>query len=209
MSADDATTPTPQIEASATSTPNLDVPDYWRRPGQDAPLTLRGQPWRPEFEGQRPPFQPGNTAALVTGYKSPRAVQVRAAVLLRELLAELPELDRPRYRFDAEAWSFAEARAQLVREHEAVVGMADGKGNLRNVDRLRAYERDAAQARDRLGLGPLSEARMRRDQGAAVAFAGPELLAERVAAGRAILDARAAAVVDETPGTGDRNGEDE
>jgi hypothetical protein len=167
------------------------------------PATPGTPAWTPEFPGQRAPFTAGNTAALKSGYTSPRAIQQRAAVLLTELLAEAPDLDRPRFRFDAEAWAYAQARAELHREHEAVVGLFDpASGATRAAlhDRVRAAERDAAQARDRLGLGPLAEARLRRDQSAAVAFAGPELLASRMAEGRAALDARAtAAVVEAAP----------
>ncbi|GAA2085573.1 hypothetical protein GCM10009840_23420 [Pseudolysinimonas kribbensis] len=179
-------------ETTTETGPELGSPDYWEHPQP----TLHGEPWEPAFPGQRVPFQPGNPSQTVSGYRSPRAVRDRAAELLADLLIEHPEFDRPRYRFDAEAWSYAEARAELHRDHEAIVGLFDSaSGNPRTNlhDRVRAAERDAAQARDRLGLGVLAEARVRQAQATSLALGGGvELLAARMALGQAALDARRA-----------------
>jgi len=150
--------------------------------------------WVPEFEGQRPPFQPGNTAALVSGYRSPRKIAELAADIRAEMVAADPHLASPRHRFAVDAAAWSQAEVWLLREHVSVRGVFDGKGNPRQslLDRLRTSEAKAARALAALGLDPTSEARLRRDQSAAVAFSAPELLASRMAEGRAALDAHAA-----------------
>jgi hypothetical protein len=166
--------------------------------------------WQPEFEGQRPPFEPGNTAAQVSGYMSPRAVAVRAAALLAAKLEELPHLGNAYNRETTEAWAFAQARVELAREHEAIKGMFDpatGEERVALEDRVGAAENRAAAARDRIGLGPVAAAKVARDQNAAIALGqGHDLLAVRMAAGQAAIAARDAA---QAATTGDEQHDDE
>lgn len=48
--------------------------------------------WTPEFPGQRPPFEAGNTAAVTHGARSPRLLAARTEVALSELVAAYPDV---------------------------------------------------------------------------------------------------------------------
>lgn len=50
--------------------------------------------WTPEFDGQRPPFEPGNEAAVTHGATSERHVGVLAARIAAELLTDPEVPDR-------------------------------------------------------------------------------------------------------------------
>jgi hypothetical protein len=166
--------------------------------------------WIPEFEGQRPPFQPGNTAALVSGYRSPRKIAEVVTEVRAEMVDADPLLANPRhgYALDAAAWAVSEVR--LLRQHVATVGMFDGNGRPRQalLDRLRTSEAKSARALAAIGFDPTSEARLRRDQAATVAFGGAELLASRMAEGRAALDAHAATAALDSANTDSTTQED-
>jgi hypothetical protein len=157
----------------------------------------------------RPPFEPRNTAALASGYRSPRRIAELAADIRAEMIAADPHLENPRHRFAVDAAAWSQAEVWLLRQHVSVRGMFDGNGNPRQslLDRLRTSESKAARALAALGLDPTSEARLRRDQSAAVAFSAPELLAQRMAEGRAALDARAATLPQELTSALDREAE--
>lgn len=129
--------------------------------------------WVPAFEGQRPPFLPGNTVAEQHGVHSPRKVDPLARELVQQLLADetAAHVRLPAYRPAVWAWARTEAQAQLLSEYLAKAGAAagDGVGDLDN-DRVRtAYllqhrvETRAASLRRGLGLDPLSRARLGKD----------------------------------------------
>lgn len=144
--------------------------------------------WTPAFPGQRAPFEPGNTAALQHGAFSPRFVDPLAADLVR-LVLEDPQvgyLTAPAYRPALWAWARAEAQAQLLVEYLARAGQesGDGVGDL-DLDRVRtAYlllhraESRADRSRARLGLDPLSRARLGKDVAQAKAADAAALMAE-------------------------------
>lgn len=128
--------------------------------------------WVPAFEGQRPPFAPGNDLAAVThGAYSPRKVDPLAKQLVDHMLDDpaLGYLKAPGYRPELWAWARAEARVQLLQEYldeQAGDGpIADpGSDRVRSAELLlHRAEARAASGRNRLGLNPLARARLGRD----------------------------------------------
>lgn len=138
-----------------------------------APPVLAARPWVPAFPGQRPPFLPGHELSLQHGAYSPRKVDPLAAEMVALILAD-PDCQYahgPTYRPALWAWSRAEAQAQLLTEYLAARGEESGDsiGDL-DSERVRAAylllhraDARAATGRARLGLDPLSRARLGRD----------------------------------------------
>jgi hypothetical protein len=138
--------------------------------------------WVPEFEGQRPPFQPGNTVgrqveagnelAAKHGAYSPRRVDPLARDLVDLMLDDpaLGYLKAPAYRPELWAWARAEARVQLLEEYlggrvsddEAVPDPGDERVRSAELALHRAEAR-AASGRNRLGLNPLARAKLGKD----------------------------------------------
>lgn len=132
----------------------------------------------PAFPGQRPPRNgpPGNELALKHGAYSPRRVDPLAAELVAlvdgdSAVSWLTAADRPALW----AWARAEAQVQLLSEYLELAGQVagDGVGDLEQ-ERVRAAylllhraEARALSGRARLGLDPLSRARLGRDVAAA------------------------------------------
>jgi hypothetical protein len=114
---------------------------------------------------QRPPFAPGNAAALRHGAYSPRRVDPLAAELVERLAGDVDYLrSEPAFAAAVWGWARAEARVQLVSEYVDEHGLLDPKGKPRAAaDLLVRLERLASEARSRLGLDPLSRARLGRD----------------------------------------------
>ena len=138
--------------------------------------------WVPEFEGQRPPFAPGNQLAVdggrppVHGAYSPRRVDPLARDLVDQLLADstVRHAHALAYRSAVWAWARAEAQVQLLSEYLAAAGerAGDGVGDLESEAIRSAYlllhraESRAMTGRARLGLDPLSRARLGKDTAA-------------------------------------------
>ena len=129
--------------------------------------------WTPEFEGQRPPFLPGNVVAATHHAYSPRrvdplATEIKAAVLADPATAYL---EAPRYAAAVWGWARAEAQVQLLTEYLEKAGevTGDGVGDLEAERVKSAYlllhraEARALSGRRALGLDPLSAARLGRD----------------------------------------------
>jgi hypothetical protein len=150
------------------------------RRAREGPVTAD---WVPAFEGQRPPFEPGNQVSvgnrsnLTHGVYMPRMFDPLAKELV-DLVLEDPELGyltSPRWRPALWAWARAEAQVQLATEYLARDGELsyDGMGDLdesRIVTAellLHRAEARATTGRTRLGLDPLSAARLGRDRAAA------------------------------------------
>lgn len=129
--------------------------------------------WVPEFEGQRPPFEPGNELAVTHGAYSPRKVDPLARELVDAMVADpsLSYLKAAAYRPALWAWARAEAQVQLLTEYLEARGQAssDGVGDLRAEDVRSAYlllhraEARALSGRKALGLDPLSRAKLGKD----------------------------------------------
>ena len=137
--------------------------------------------WTPAFPGQRRPFAPGNLMSPTThGAYSPRKVDPLAREFVELLLVDD---DTPSYvkaaAYRAELWSLgrAEAQVQLITEWLAAKAeeTSDGVGDLASESVRSAYlllhraESRAASSRTRLGLTPVSAARLGKHvaQGAA------------------------------------------
>lgn len=173
----------------------------------DRPRKLVAPPgWVPAFPGQRPPFQPGHELSIQPGAYSPRKVEPLAQELvelvLRQATAEgsaTAYLSDSTYRPAIHAWARAEIQAQLLTEYltAAAEVTGDGVGDL-DAERVKsAYlllhraETRAASGRARLGLDPLSRARLGRD-----VAAGSVDVARLMAALEASVDESAAASSD-------------
>lgn len=138
-------------------------------------------------EWQRPPFTPGNLAAVKSGYRSPRIVGEVADRIADELLGSAPlAADYPE---ELASVATMEAVLVLMRRDVAERGIHNPDGSLRGafLDRLFTAERQAARARDRLGLSPTGEATIARAR--AVAATLTVDLEQIAAHGRAALDA--------------------
>lgn len=150
----------------------------------------RGQDWAPEFDGQRPPFEQGNEAAVTHGARSERRVGPLAEAIARDLLTDPdvpPHIREPMFAAAVQAWARAEAVCRLLwawldgrdieagltavattTEEEAQTGgKVSRKSVTRSVasvlDQLRRYESIAMNLRAKLGLDPASAARVGRD----------------------------------------------
>jgi hypothetical protein len=150
-------------------------------------------PWVPAFPGQRPPTQPGNELAVRHGAYSPRKVDPLAAQLVALVLDDdaVSYLRAPRYAAGLWGWARAEARVQLVDEYVADRGLAASlahkPGTRSLLELLDKFERTAAGHRARLGLDPLSAARLARDL-VSTAVVAQGATARLQAAGERFLD---------------------
>jgi hypothetical protein len=106
------------------------------------------------------------------GAYSPRRVDPLAVELVEGVLADdvVSFLRQPAYRSALWAWGRAEARVQLLAEHlgdHETNGCRSCAKCVRWDEQLRKWESAAATQRARLGLDPLSRARLGRDVAAA------------------------------------------
>lgn len=133
--------------------------------------------WVPQNERQHPPFQPGNLTALQHGVFSRRTVDPLARELVEQVLTDpaTAYLTAAHWQPALWAWGRAEAQIQLLTNYLAKAGEEsdDGVGDL-DEDRVnRAYlllhraEARATTQRTRLGLDPLSAARLGKDRASA------------------------------------------
>lgn len=128
---------------------------------------------RPSRGYSWPPFEPGNEVSLRHGIYSPRRVEPRAQELVEQVLADpgTAYLQASRWRAAVWAWARAETRVELLTEYLAdQVGGAglDEEGNVSAALRaLAKWESIALNHRARLGLDPLSAARLGRDTASA------------------------------------------
>jgi hypothetical protein len=129
-----------------------------------------GQEWTPEFEGQRPPFQPGNDLALKHGIHSPRTINPIAQAHYDQLMGN-PHLPAPLRMpmMEGSIRRFCETVARRDRLADWVEGMTmaeatrSDKGQTSPMELLRKWETTTdSKARD-LGLTPASYARIYRD----------------------------------------------
>ncbi len=133
----------------------------------------------------------GNYLALTHGARSPRVLARTAESMVEWLLEERPDLAAPRHRVDVSRWAEAEALAAHyfwgLDQRHPLDENAEPRESLR-----RAWQASvgvAERARDRLGVGPVSEARLAQLRSEA-ALAGFDVQAA-IAAGRKIVEARA------------------
>jgi hypothetical protein len=146
-------------------------------------LPARGYSW--------PPFEDGNTAALVHGAQSPRVVDAVAVVLAEAVVAEAPWLKAEIFQPAIWRYARAEARARLLsnfilevaEEHSEKIGA-------RLWESANGADNTANRMAESLGLTPLSRAHLAGIvTGTEATSAGITELAER---GKAIRARRAA-----------------
>lgn len=122
--------------------------------------------WQP-----RPPFEPGNGLAVTHGAYSPERVDQVATRVAEALLGTegVPQYLRdPSYGPAIVSWARAEAKAKLVADFLEGMPveeqmMPPKAGTTAPIEVLRKLESAALTHRARLGLDPLSRARLGRD----------------------------------------------
>lgn len=128
-----------------------------------------GRPWTPEFEGQRPPFQPGNELAVTHGAYSSKRTDPIARRYIDELATDpgLEYLQAPRFHAALWAWASAMAKVELLQQwvdDMPIQQAADSdRGKISALELLRKWMSTAQTAATRLGLDPLSAARLGKD----------------------------------------------
>lgn len=119
---------------------------------------------RPAGGGKPAPALPGNLMALKHAANVARLVDPMVRELVDEAITTAPYLDDASYRAAVESWATAESKARLLDAYLATVGVVDEDGKPRPaLGELRLWEARASAERDRLGLTPLSRARLGRD----------------------------------------------
>lgn len=125
--------------------------------------------WVPEFPGQRPPFQPGHELSMKHGAGSPRKRDPIAQALATELLLDesVAYLKAPRFAAAVQAWAVAEAKCALISnwvDSMPIEVAAESKqGQTSALELLRKWETTAQTHRTRLGLDPVSAAKLGKD----------------------------------------------
>lgn len=136
----------------------------------------------------RKPFYPGNATRLTSGARSPRVYGELARLLAAGLIEDRPDLAG--YPEEVASWATLEAQAALMRKHFEEVGSIDPEKNepRSSLSWLSHFEKRAMEARQPLGLGPMSEAKLAKERAtAAVLSVDLEALAQK---GRATLAAQ-------------------
>lgn len=128
---------------------------------------------------RHPDFEVGNVVAVKAGHRSPKIVDPLAADIVAEAVQDAPYLAEPKYRATVLAWAREEARCRLLAEYLDRQGLFDAEGRLRPAEAaMHRAETRASNLRSRLGLDPLSRARLGRDV-ASAQVSVTTLLAER------------------------------
>lgn len=123
---------------------------------------------------QRPAFEPGNQVSVgnigprTHGAYSARVVDPLVAQLVSDVLAldSVAWLRESAYRPAVEAWARAEAKVQTISvylERQEEDGLLDVPKVEAALNLLARFEKQAESARTRLGLDPLSRARLGKD----------------------------------------------
>jgi hypothetical protein len=147
----------------------------------------------------RPPFEPGNTAALRHGARSARVLRPIVERLTAEVADVAPWTRRPAYAGEVKSWAWSEARCVVLREWVDEHGVLSDEGTLAAGELARAESR-AATARDRLGLSPLALAKLLGAFTSAPAGTDDDALEALKAEGRRIVEVRADQLAATVPG---------
>jgi len=125
--------------------------------------------WTPEFEGQRPPFHEGNELAVTHGAYSAKRTDPIARRYIDELAQDpgLEYLQAPRFHAALWAWASTMAKVELLQQwvdDMPIQQAADSdKGKTSALELLRKWMATAQTQAARLGLDPLSAARLGKD----------------------------------------------
>jgi len=128
-----------------------------------------GLEWRPQFDRQRPPFQPGNQLAVTHGAYSPVRVDPLAHQFRDEILAGpgMQYLEQPQYAAIFWRYCRAAARVQLIEDWVDDMTMSESarsdRGQTSALELLRKWTATMLTLASRLGLDPLSYARLGKD----------------------------------------------
>jgi hypothetical protein len=142
-----------------------------------------------------PPFEDGNTMALIHGADSPRVIEAVARIVRDDVVVQAPWILEPIFADALLRYCRAEARARLLSDH--IFNLAEGQGAhkvpIRLWESAVACDNAAARAAADLGVTPLARARLASLTATTEATnAGLQDLAER---GRAIRQRRDAALL--------------
>lgn len=131
---------------------------------------LVAQPdWTPEFEGQRPPFPPGNELAVTHGAYSKKRTDPIAQRLIEEVASDPTTgyLASPKYHAQLWQWAVAQAKVEVLAEYIDTMtlkaAMNSDRGQVSPMDLMRQFMTTAASLASALGLTPLSAARLGKD----------------------------------------------
>jgi hypothetical protein len=128
-----------------------------------------GQPWTPAFDGQRPPFQPGNQLAVTHGAFSAARTDPIARRFIDEIATDPNTAYLAAPRFQSQLWTWAVAAARVELLSAWVDGMDinaatnSARGQTSPLELLRKWIATAQTLSARLGLDPLSAARLGKD----------------------------------------------
>jgi hypothetical protein len=128
-----------------------------------------GTEWTPEFEGQRPPFQPGNQLAVTHGAFSARRTDPIARRLIEEVTTDpsTSYLASPKYHAMLWQWAQAAAKVEVLSEWVdtmAIQQAADSdRGKTSALELLRKWMSTSMTLADKLGFTPAAAARLGKD----------------------------------------------
>lgn len=128
-----------------------------------------GTPWTPDFDGQRPPFQPGNQLSVTHGAYSSRRTDPIARRLLEEIASDptTSYLAAPKYHAQLWQWAQAQAKVEAISEYvdELPLDMAmdSDRGKISPLDLLRKWMTTAQGLASTMGFTPASAARLGKD----------------------------------------------
>lgn len=133
--------------------------------------------WTPDFPGQRPPFEPGNTVAVRHGAHSPSIFGTRAAQIAERVAAIVPNYN-PSHAPTVELLARELARIELADEWLDQHGILDSQGRPQGILKMRSvWTNSAARLANDLALNPTAQAKL----GLHVARARGEALRAHVA----------------------------
>lgn len=109
-----------------------------------------------------PPFEPGNTAALVHGGQSPRVIEAVARIVRDDVIEQAPWIVEPIFGDALARYCRAEARARLLSDHIFAVAEDHDAGKVpqRLWESAVASDNAASKAAAELGVTPLARARL-------------------------------------------------
>lgn len=125
--------------------------------------------WVPAFPGQRPPFMPGNTLSVKHGAFSASRTDPIAQRFIDEVASDPNSqyLTAPMFRAQLWTWAVASARVELLSQWVDDMSMEQatysGKGQVSPLELLRKWMTTVQTLSARLGLDPLSAARLGKD----------------------------------------------
>jgi hypothetical protein len=135
-------------------------------------MSVQEQEWTPEFHSQRRPFWPGNDLAEQHGAYSPKRVDPLAAELVAQVLEQAAKPgSRTAYLLDVSyrpaLWAWGQAEARVTCFAGKLLEHGDECPGCKRCDAwdlaMRRWQATATTHRQRLGLDPLSRAKLGKD----------------------------------------------